>query len=108
MNRKQREGEIQKAANIMTEELNKLASWWKVMEITPVVSALTGRAENIRRQQMEKTLKKLSYLSNEERENLEAMTRAIVMKILNDPIQYLKANRDSAGVVKDMFNLEKF
>jgi glutamyl-tRNA reductase len=53
-------------------------------------------------------LKRLPPLSDEQRENLEAMTKSIVTRILKDPIHYLKANGNSgqSEVVKELFNLK--
>lgn len=48
------------------------------------------KAEGIRRAQLDLTLKKLPELSEEEFSHLEAMTRAIVNKMLREPIQCLK------------------
>lgn len=108
LNRKQRAGEIQKAAEIIDAEMNKFASWWQDFEIRPVVSALMSKAEGIRRRQLHKTLKKLPPLSDEQRDTLEAMTKSIITRILKDPIQYLKANgnSDSSEMVRELFQLD--
>ncbi len=107
LNRKQRESEIHRAEEIVVDEVDKLASWWHDLKIRPIVGALMSRAEEIRSSQLGKTLKKLPPLSDEQRENLEAMTKSIVVRILKDPIQYLKTNGNShhAEIVKDLFNL---
>ncbi len=109
LNRKQREGEIQKSIGIIKNEVDKFTTWWQALEVRPVVSAMTKKGEDIRRAQLDKTLKKLPGLSDEERGSLEAMTKAIVTKILNDPIQYLKKNprnkRDYIQMVNELFQL---
>ncbi len=111
LNRKQREGEIQKARQIIAAELKEFASWWQALEVRPVVSALVRKAEDIRRTQLNQTLKKLPPLSDEERDSLEAMTKSIMTKILKDPIQYLKekaiSNWDYAEMVRELFQLDK-
>lgn len=108
-NRKQREGEIQRALGIIKDEVDKFTTWWQALEVRPLVSAMTKKGENIRRAQLDKTLKKLQGLSDEERDSLEAMTKAIVTKILNDPIQYLKKNphnkQDYIQMVNELFQL---
>jgi len=69
-----------------------------------------GMAEDIRRRQLKSTLKKLPPLSEEEQESLEAMTRAIVNKILHHPIRCLKRNghrdKDFIAVVEQLFDLD--
>jgi glutamyl-tRNA reductase len=108
-NRKQREGEIQRALGIIKDEVDKFTSWWQALEVRPLVSAMTKKGENIRRAQLDKTLKKLRALSDEEQDSLEAMTKAIVTKMLNDPIQYLKKNahnkQDYIQLVNELFQL---
>ena len=108
LNRKQREGEIQKAMEIIAAEVDKFASWWRALEVRPVVVALMRKAEDIRCAQLDKTLDKLRRLSDEERDSLEAMTKSIVTKILKDPIEYLKANSntDYAEMVSKLFRLD--
>lgn len=108
LNRQQRESEIQQAQEIITEEVSKLVAWWRSNAVRPVVSALMKKTEDIRYAQLTKTLKKLRPLSDEERENLDAMTKSIVTKILKDPIQYLKSNvnnQDYADIVSKLFRL---
>jgi len=57
------------------------------------------------------TLKKLRHLSAEEQHSLEAMTKAIVQKILHEPIQHLKTNAhkrdDYITLINDIFQLDK-
>lgn len=106
-NRKQRENEILRAEEIITEEVTKFISWWHDLKIRPIVGVLMSRAEEIRLAQLSKTLKKLPPLSDEQRESLEAMTKSIVFRVLRDPIQYLKINGNShhAEMIKELFNL---
>ena len=108
LNRKQREDEIQRAVEIIAAEVANFVTWWRALEVRPVVSALMTKAENIRSAQLNKTLKKLRPLSEEERDSLEAMTKSIVTKILRDPVQYLKTKvngNDYAKMVSKLFHL---
>jgi len=110
-NRKQREGEIQKALEIITAEVDKFVSRWRTLEAKPVVSTLMKKAEDIRTTQLNKTLKKLRPLSAEEQERLETMTKSIVTKILKDPVHYLKVKGDSTeeyiAVINKLFRLNE-
>ena len=93
----------------MTNELERCLSEWATFDTRPLISALMQKAEDIRTRQLVKTLKKLPPLSEEEQSNLEAMTKSIVTKILQDPIQYLKKNKnngESPGLVNDLFRLD--
>jgi glutamyl-tRNA reductase len=109
LNRKQREDEIQEASQIVADELDKFTSWWQEFKVRPLIRALTSKAEEIRRSQFDRTLKKLPHLSEEEQYSLEMMTKSIVSKILKDPVQYLKINgsKNYAEMIKEIFRLEE-
>jgi len=110
INHKQREKEIQKVVQIVSDELDKFASWWKEFKVRPLISAMMGKAEEIRRSHLNRTLKKLPHLTEEEQYSLEMMTRAIVSKILKDPINSLKANGNIndnyAETARQLFQLD--
>jgi len=109
-NRKQREGEIEKVGDIIEAEVKKFSAWWQNIEVRLVVASLMKKAEEIRISHLNRTLKKLPPLTEEEQYSLEMMTRAIVAKILKDPIHNLKANgRHVPGyseMVTDLFQLD--
>ncbi|MFH1169066.1 MAG: glutamyl-tRNA reductase [Chloroflexota bacterium] len=110
-NRQHRERGMKKAEEIIEGEVSRFASWRRAYEVRPVLSALMQKAEDIRQVQLSRTLKKLRPLSDEERENLEAMTRSIVTKILQDPVRCLKENTTSNGhyadMVSELFQLDE-
>jgi glutamyl-tRNA reductase len=110
-NRKQRETETQKAMEIIESEVKRFASRWQTMEVKPIISSLVGKAEAIRQAQLKLTLKKLRRLSTEEQQSLEAMTKAIVQKILHDPIQHLKKDAeerdDYIRLIAELFQLDR-
>lgn len=96
-NRKQRKGEMEKAEAIIEKELGKFMLTWDELGIQPTISALMTRAESIRRAQVKKTVKKLPELSPEAVERIESMTKSLVTRILQDPIDYLKDGNGSKG-----------
>ncbi len=109
-NRRQRERETQKAGKIITAEVAKFAQWRQAFEIRPVLGALMKKAEEIRQAQLKRTLKKLRPLSDEERDSLDAMSKSIATKILQEPIQHLKGKADNgenyAEIVSELFRLD--
>jgi glutamyl-tRNA reductase len=108
-NRKQRESEILRANEIIEDEAAGFASWWHTLESRPIVAALMSKAEAIRLTYLNKTMKKLRPLSDEERESLDAMTKAIVTRLLCDTIEHLKTkgngDGDYAVLVSELFRL---
>ena len=111
LNRKQRETEIHKAMEIVESEVKRFTSRWQAIEAKPVISSLVKKAEDIRQTQLDMTLKKLRQLSPDEQESLEAMTKAIVQKLLHDPIQHLRKDDhrrdDYIALVNELFHLDK-
>jgi glutamyl-tRNA reductase len=109
-NRELREKEIRSASAIVETQADKFFRWWQALEVRPTVSALVNKAEEIRLRQLNITLRKLQGLSDEERASLESMTKAIVKKILHEPIQCLKENAHKeesyTELVRDLFGLE--
>ncbi len=89
----------------------KFASWWRDFKVRPLIRAMMSKAEEIRRSHLNRTVKKLPPLSDEERYSLEMMTKAIVAKILKDPIGNLQANghsnRNYTEMVKELFQLNE-
>jgi glutamyl-tRNA reductase len=109
LNRKQREDEIQKATQIIDDELDKFALWWQEFKVRPLIRAMMSKAEEIRRSHFDRTVKKLPHLTEEEQYSLEMMTKAIVSKMLKDPVQYLKINgsENYAKMVREIFRLNE-
>jgi glutamyl-tRNA reductase len=108
--RKAREKEIAKAMSIIDEEMAVFSEQWHAMSVKPVVDALMQKAEDIRKRQLQLTLKKLPPLSEEELASIEAMTKSIVHKILHNPVECLKNNGHDDGamveVVKELFDID--
>lgn len=113
MNRSERDREALKAQRIVEEETIKFERWQEGMAVTPTILELRGKADDICRQELAKTLARLPDLSAAERQSLEKMVAAITAKILHDPLQYLKSDscggRDHTGVkvetVRNVFGL---
>jgi len=109
-NQKQRKEEVERAAKIIEAEMAEFNAWWRVLEVRPVITALMKQAEDIRSAQLNKTLKKLRPMSDEEQVNLAAMTKSIVTRVLQNPITYLKENTNTNGeraeIVNELFQLD--
>ncbi|MDD5093043.1 MAG: glutamyl-tRNA reductase [Dehalococcoidia bacterium] len=110
-NKGEREKEVQKALAIITAELEHLLEWWQTLEAKPTIGALMQMAEDIRQRQLSMTLKKLPTLTEEQQESLDSMTRAIVNKILDHPVRYVKQhghqNEEAVRLLREMFALDE-
>ncbi len=110
-NKRKRQKEAQKAEAILKEEVSKFMSWLKSQEIVPVIVSLRNWVEEIRKSELEKTLNRLK-LGKKEEKALNAMTNAIVNKIMHPVFVYLKQEsvkgdaKTLKETVKAMFALE--
>jgi glutamyl-tRNA reductase len=82
--------EAEKAEKIIEEEMDEFERWIESMEVVPTVAAIRAKAEMVRSAEMEKALKRLSGLSEKEMQTVEALTCAIVNKMLHGPTERLK------------------
>ena len=114
MNRAERDKEAVKATRIVEEENLKFERYYQGLAVTPTILELRQKVENIGAQELEKTLGKLSGLSDSDRKHLEKMISAINAKVLHNPLMFLKAdscmgrdNRDKkVATIRELFGLE--
>ncbi len=89
-NIKDREKEARRAETIVQDEVVKFVNWYRSLDVTPTIVALRKKFEEIRKKELEKTLSLHPNLSEKEKQSLEALTSAIINKILHTPITLLK------------------
>jgi glutamyl-tRNA reductase len=80
----------QAAEAIVRDELDDFRVWSDARLSVPVIRALRARADDIRQAELERTLHRLGDLTPQQQRAIEAMGRAIVGKLLHDPIVHLK------------------
>jgi glutamyl-tRNA reductase len=107
--RKEREKEVAAVEVLVEREMARFMRWWQALDAVPVIASLRQKAEGIRQRELDKTLKKMRPLTAGERERLETLTKAIVNKVLHDPIVTLKAQGKDRGyiqTVSELFHLD--
>jgi glutamyl-tRNA reductase len=109
-NRSQRELEIAAVERVVSREVELAMKWWQAYNVRPAIKALMAKAEKIRSGQFEKTIGRLSDLTDDEKQAVEMLTTSIVDKILHDPILYLKSDSDGnvlrkSELVRQIFKL---
>ncbi|MFC1855078.1 glutamyl-tRNA reductase [Thermodesulfobacteriota bacterium] len=116
-NMKGRRKEAIKAEHIVNHEIGNFYSWIKNLNIVPTIIAIRKRFEDIRQSELNKTLSSLNgSISKEGEKALDAMTNAIINKILHNPITMLKkANREDdmdselyIDALMEMFELKEY
>jgi len=112
VNIERREREARRAEEIVEEEVLKFSHWYTSLDVVPTVVSLKEKLEEIRKRELNKALSSFTHVSEKERRSLEALTSAIVKKILHDPITFLKSpdlNTDTnvyVDAVRKLFRLK--
>ena len=90
----QRRQEIGKVRDLLAEELDRHRVDRSAREVAPLVTAMRAHAEDIRLGELERSRARLAALPQEQRDAVEALTQALVNKLLHEPTVRLK---DAAG-----------
>ena len=96
-NKKQREREAVWAEEIVRQEVEKTMRRLASRELAPTIVAIEKQLDHIREGEVERYHARLSSLTPEQREALDALTRGIVNKILHGPITELKSGAGEPG-----------
>jgi glutamyl-tRNA reductase len=109
----QRAREVPQVEAILEAEQAAFGEYLLSLEVLPVIAAMRQQAESIRQAELEKTLRRMPELSVEDRRRLEALTEALVKKLLHAPITRLRTEAGSsqsaqyAAAARALFSLEK-
>ena len=104
--------EADKAEVIVEAEVDAFSRWLASLDAVPTIVALRDKFESIRKAELDKTLAALTDLSPRQRHALDALTEAIVNKLLHAPIMHLKQDgrqREALYLVaaRKLFDIEE-
>ena len=89
-NLQQRNEEAKKAEEIVNQEIGQFFKWLSSLEVTPTIVALRSKFDEVRRAELEKTLANWKDIPPDGQKKLEALTNAIMNKLLHPPTALLK------------------
>lgn len=89
-----RRKEVPAAEAIIAREVDDFLAWYASLDVVPLVRALRDQGEAVRREEVEKALRRLAHLPEEDREQVERLTRQLLAKLLHGPTTRL---REAAG-----------
>lgn len=108
----QRSLEAEKAEEIINQEIGQFHKWLSTLEVTPTIVALRTRFDEIRRAELEKTVSGWKDLPADAEKRLEALTMAMMNKLLHAPTAVLKKAGQGGRVdlyvdaLRQLFELE--
>ncbi len=107
-----RQSEVPRVEAILQQESQNFMSWFEALDVRPLIIALQQQAERIRRKEMERTLRRLPDISQEQVQQIETLTRSLVKKLLGPPTARLRAEAlnghgaEFAIVAQKLFGLD--
>ncbi|MDK2824090.1 MAG: glutamyl-tRNA reductase [Clostridia bacterium] len=112
-NIEERKKEAVKAELIINDELNKFFKWLDSLFVIPTIVALKEKGNYIKKKELERTLRKLNYLSEKEKRIIESLANGIINQLLHNPISNLKEYAHGqkgavyAEAIQKLFDLDK-
>jgi glutamyl-tRNA reductase len=108
-NRNAREAEMPKAETIIEEHVGKFLSWQASVELVGLVAALRERVQQERKEFLDQRLSGMRQLSAEDRERFDGMVGELLEKLLIEPAQQLRGEKElrrkiqNVEALRDMF-----
>jgi glutamyl-tRNA reductase len=109
----QRSGEVPLARRIITAQHDEFRRWYHARDAGPLIRSLRDRAEEVRREETARILRRMGHLAPDDQERLEAFTRRLVNKLLHDPTVLLRKGvggegegENLAGTLRKMYGLD--
>lgn len=103
--------EVPGVETIVEDEVESFRRRYQELEVEPLLSALRRRAEEIREQELERTLRDLGEVEPEIARRIEYLSRTLVTKLLHDPTVRLRERAGAgdadevAAAVRELFGL---
>ena len=91
-NIKDRNKESIKGERIVDEAVISFKQWFESLDVVPTIVALRNKIDSIARSEIDKTLRSLNHLSDNDHQAIHRMTNALINKILHDPTLFLKSD----------------
>ncbi len=111
-NMEKRQEETVKAERIIEEAVVKFRRWLEDLEVVPTIVAIKEKIERITEIETNKTIASMENLTEEDRQAIRRMARAIASRVMHDPILFLKntgAHRKDSfylNAARQLFNLD--
>jgi glutamyl-tRNA reductase len=103
--------EVPSVEAIVEDEVAGFERRYRELEVEPLVASIRRQAEEIRRREVDKTLRDLGDVDPETAERIEHFSRALVKKLLHEPTVRLRARAgageadEAAAAIRELFDL---
>lgn len=90
-NQDERRLEIERVTLIVQQETQHFLTWYKTLDVTPILIALREKFERIRAGELHRMMNRLSHLPEQDKETIRVMTVQMVNKLLATPMNTMKS-----------------
>ena len=104
-----RRREVSAVEVIVRDEAVRFGEWLDAQAVAPTIATLSRRAEAIRAAEVQRTLSRLPKLDDADRRRIEAMSEAIVKRLLHEPVTRLRQSGTEQHIqaLRDLFGLDE-
>jgi len=106
----ERKKEAAKGEAIVAEEVDTFLRWLSSLDAVPTIVALREKAEEVKREELDKVLAKLPELGDRERKLVEQLAASIVNKLIHPPTAALKQEAEDkdelVATIKRLYGID--
>lgn len=106
----ERQKEAEKAEKIVEEEMDTFLKWQASLDSVPTIVALREKAEDIKKEELDKLFHKIQGIGEKEKEAIEYMATAIINKLIHPPTAALKGdieNKDTlVAAIRKLYGID--
>jgi glutamyl-tRNA reductase len=85
-----RRAQLPTAEGILAGEVEEFWAWYASLAVVPTIRALREHGERVRQAEVDRALRALAHLPEQDREAVDALTRALTNKLLHAPTVRLR------------------
>jgi len=107
----ERHKEAEKAEKIVQEEIETFIKWHASLDSVPTIKALRERAEEMKKEELDRLLNKVEGFGEKEREAIEYMATALMNKLIHPPTAALKDSSDDkeslVALIRKLYGIDE-
>ncbi|HOM71426.1 MAG TPA: glutamyl-tRNA reductase [Armatimonadota bacterium] len=86
----ERHKEIEKVREIIAEETRKFNSWFRTLEVVPLIKTLRQQFDDLREAEWQRNAGKLGHLSEKDQQTVQIMMQSLINRISHNPMIKIK------------------
>jgi glutamyl-tRNA reductase len=107
----ERQKEAEKAEEIIENEIKTFLKWQSSLDSVPTIKALRERAEEMKKEELDKLLNKVADFGEKDREAIEYMATALMNKLIHPPTAALKNSSEDketlVALVRKLYGIDE-